>query len=209
LPSDTAAPSVRPQNWFQRVSYGPQEKDAYERMVATLRRFLDSVAGARPDEAALAALTQDLAAWSERLEDFAVADREQPFGRLFSRPGRGQALSPAVVLEDTPQGQVRGKVIFGRYFLGVNGAVHGGAIPLVFDELFGRAAAHRDRPRIRTAYLNVDFRAITPLDRELDISAWLERVEGRKLFVRGELRDGEVVCAQADGLFVELRPEQS
>jgi len=37
---------------------------------------------------------------------------------------------------------------------------------------------------------------------------WLDRREGRKYFVRGELRHGEVVCAEAEGPFVALKPEQ-
>jgi acyl-coenzyme A thioesterase PaaI-like protein len=85
--------------------------------------------------------------------------------------------------------------------------VHGGVLPLLFDEVLGRAAASHGRERIRTAYLNVAFKALTPLDSELTVRGWVDRVEDRKLFVRGELRDGEVLCAEAEGLFVALKPE--
>jgi acyl-coenzyme A thioesterase PaaI-like protein len=208
LPHDASAQSKSYESWFRRVQYGPEERSDYVGMVAALRDFLDKVAGARPDAQAMAALTQDLNAWSERLEAYAVSDRDQPFGRLYSRPGRAQAMAPAITITEAKEGDVRGKVTFGRYFLGVNGAVHGGAIPLVFDEILGNAASSRERGRVRTAYLNVDFRSLTPLDTELEIHCWLDRVDGRKLFVRGELRNGDVVCASAEGLFIELRPEQ-
>ena len=62
--------------------------------------------------------------------------------------------------------------------------------------------------RLRTAYLKTDFRALTPLNTRLEVRGWLERQEGRKYFVRGELRHGDVVCADAEGLFVALKPEQ-
>jgi acyl-coenzyme A thioesterase PaaI-like protein len=182
---------------------------AFERMIGELRGFLDKVAGAHPDEATLAALADDLAAWSGRLGGCAVAESEQLFGRLVGEPGRGQTMMPRLVLEDAPPGEVRGHVVFGRYFLGVNGAAHGGALPLLFDEVLGIAAAAPDRPRVRTAYLHVDFRALTPLDTRLEVRGWLDRQEGRKRFVRGELRCGDVLCAEAEALFVELKPGQA
>ena len=41
-----------------------------------------------------------------------------------------------------------------------------------------------------------------------EVRGWLDRQEGRKYFVRGELRHGDVVCADAEGLFVALKPGQ-
>lgn len=98
-------------------------------------------------------------------------------------------------------------VTFSSFYAGGNGAVHGGAIPLLFDHLLG-ALAHRVGPRCRTAYLRVDYRNVTPVRRPLRAEAWIERVEGRKRFARGVLRDGETVTCEVDSLFVELRPGQ-
>jgi acyl-coenzyme A thioesterase PaaI-like protein len=185
------------------------QSEAFERMIVELRGFLDKVAGSQPDEATLAALAADLSAWSDRLAGCAVDEAGQLFGRLVEQPGRGQTMMPCLVLDDAPPGEVRGHVTFGRYFLGVNGAVHGGALPLLFDEALGIVAATPERPRVRTAYLHVDYRALTPLDTRLEVRGWLDRQEGRKRFVRGELRHGEVLCAEAEALFVELRPDQA
>jgi acyl-CoA thioesterase FadM len=179
----------------------------YVEMIDTLREFLDTVAGARPDAATIKALKHDLAAWSKRLDPSVVPEADQLFARLHEAPGRGQTMAPALHVEVCEPGDLRGHVTFGRYFLGVNGAVHGGALPLMFDEVLGRAAAHPGL-RLRTAYLKTDFRALTPLDTRLEVRGWLERQEGRKYFVRGELRHGDVVCADAEGLFVALKPEQ-
>jgi hypothetical protein len=180
----------------------------YSEMIEALRGFLDKVAGARPDEATLHALTRDLDAWSDRLDACAVEEHAQLFGRILGQPGRGQTCAPRLVVDVEDGGELRGHVTFGRYFLGVNGAVHGGVLPLLFDEVLGRAAAGAGR-RMRTAYIKTDFRALTPLDTRLEVRGWVDRQDGRKYFVRGELRHGDVVCADAEALFVELRPEQS
>ena len=58
----------------------------------------------------------------------------------------------------------------------------------------------------RSAWLEAD--RITPIDTELVVSAWIDRIEDRKIFVRGEIRHGSTVCAEADALFLRLRPEQ-
>ena len=46
-----------------------------------------------------------------------------------------------------------------------------------------------------------DHRAI---DRALTVEAWCERIEGRKVHLAGELRDGATTVAQAHALFVEV-----
>jgi acyl-coenzyme A thioesterase PaaI-like protein len=209
LPHDTSAPPAIKSSWPGVVRHAPEVVESYDGMVATLRGFLDKLAGARPDADTLTALTRDLAAWSGRLDACAVDERDQLFGRLVRQPGRGQTASPQLFIDRQVEGELVGRVTFGRYFLGVNGAVHGGIIPLLFDEVLGRAAADPKQPRIRTAYLNTAFKALTPIDVELEVRGWLDRVEGRKRFVRGELRHGDIVCAEAEGLFVELRPEQA
>ena len=40
---------------------------------------------------------------------------------------------------------------------------------------------------------------------ELRVEGWVDRVDGRKIYVRGRLLDGERVCAEADGLFVAVQ----
>jgi acyl-coenzyme A thioesterase PaaI-like protein len=177
-------------------------------MVNNLRSFLDYVAAASPDDIVTTKLAFDLAAWREQLAPFAVAERDQVFAHRFELPGRGQTMSPAFVVQDAGPEEVTGTVRYGRYFLGGNGAVHGGAIPLLFDEVFGRLVNGHRTPA-RTAYLRTDYRAVTPVGRTLDVHVWMERVEDRKRFVRGTLKDGQILCAEAEGLFVELRPGQA
>ena len=44
-----------------------------------------------------------------------------------------------------------------------------------------------------------------PLEKELSVTGRVARVEGRKAFLVGELRDGDRLCADAEALFVALR----
>jgi acyl-coenzyme A thioesterase PaaI-like protein len=117
-------------------------------------------------------------------------------------------MAPALHVEELDPDHVRGHVTFGRFFVGGNGAAHGGAIALIFDEMMGRLANTERRPS-RTAYLHVNYRSVTPLDRVLRAEARLGRLDGRKRFLSASLRDGELICADAEGLFVELRPGQA
>ena len=103
---------------------------------------------------------------------------------------------------------MRGRVVFTRIYLGGNGAAHGGTVPLLFDEVLGRLNSSGGRSVGRTAYLHVNYRHITPIGRELELEATLDRIEGRKRFITGRLRDGDTVVADAEGLFVELLPGQ-
>ena len=60
-----------------------------------------------------------------------------------------------------------------------------------------------------TARLTIHYRKPTPLFRELRFRASLDRVEGRRIMSRAEVWDGETLTAQADGLFVQPRPERA
>jgi hypothetical protein len=120
---------------------------AYGPMIEALRDFLDKVAAAKPDEATLDALAGDLRSWSRTLAPLAVGEAEQVFAHRLDLPGRGQTMAPAFVFVDADATSVRGTVTYGRYFLGGGGAAHGGAIPLLFDEVMGRLANSGQRPR--------------------------------------------------------------
>ncbi|WP_371815005.1 hotdog domain-containing protein [Mycobacterium sp. DL440] len=177
-------------------------------MVAALRDFLDAVAAAAPDTATTEDLTEDLKGWTDRLASAAVPERRQIFARRLDLPGRGQTMSPNFIPVAGDEHGVSGTVTFGRYFLGGGGAVHGGAIPLLFDEVLGRLANSGSRAPSRTAYLHTDFRAITPVGQELAVRGWFASEQGRKRVLRAELKHGDTVCAEAEGLFIALRPDQ-
>lgn len=195
-----------PNFWAGRTV--PTPPAGYLEMIEALRVLQDRLAAAVPDEVVVAEVTRDLVHAADLL---APAERDESLrvhGRLEDVPGRGGALIP-VVRDVVGDGTVlRGRVRFGRFHIGGNGAAHGGTIPLVFDEMMGRFANSGGRAVSRTAYLHVNYRSVTPVDADLDIEVRWDREEGRKRFLAGVLRAGDRVCADAEGLFVELRPGQ-
>lgn len=181
---------------------------AWGALVTELHTFQDLLAGAAPDASEMAALAADLSAWSARLHATQVAEDGQVFGRRPDLPGRGQTLVPWILVDEEGPNSLVGRVTLGRFYLGGHGAAHGGAAPLLFNDVLGRLANADGRARARTAYLHVDFRTIAPIGKELTVRAWIEREEGRKTLVRGDLRHGDVLCADAELLCVRLLPGQ-
>ena len=124
-------------------------------------------------------------------------------------PNRGNVLQVPAELEKTADGRVHGTAQFRRFHLGRNGAVHGGSIAMLFDSVLGYTAAKLTRsPYQRTAYLHVNYRKIVPVEKELQVDAGIERIDGRKIFVEGRITDGDAVLADGEALFVRLRPGQ-
>lgn len=181
---------------------------SWGRMVSDLRAMQDAIASMSFDQATVDALAEDARAWSARLAALGGPELEQVNGRVKQLPVRGHAMLPELVVRSSREGRVEGTVTFGRWFMGGGMAAHGGAVSLLFDEMLGVLAGSTAQSITRTAYLHTDFRALTPIDIGLDVSAWVDRIEGRKIYVKGELRHGDVVCAEAEGLFLQLRPEQ-
>lgn len=177
-------------------------------LVDAVRGFLDDLAGSLPDQERVVALTRQVEEWSDRLRQHQVPEARQAFGHRVDLDGRGQVMAPAFVLTSRGQDSVEGTVTFGRYFLGGHGAVHGGAVALLFDEVLGRLSDTCGRPPGRTAGLTVNFRAVTQVDKPLTVRARFEKESGRKRYLVGEIRDGEILCADARALFLGLRAGQ-
>jgi acyl-coenzyme A thioesterase PaaI-like protein len=177
-------------------------------MIDALRVFLDRIASAKPDAGSTVEITEELRRLSGLLEPAIVPEAQRVFGHRRDLRGRGQTMTPAFEVVGGDADSVRGHVTFGDYFLGGGGAAHGGAVPLLFDEVLGRLAASSGRTRCRTAYLHVNYRSITPIGVQLDVTARFVSEVGRKRFVAGEIRHGETLCADADALFIELKPGQ-
>lgn len=182
----------------------------YAQLISQLRLFLDTFSSAVLTEESSKELRATLHEATETLTAEQAPEERRRYGRLPHLPAAGQATSPWYeVLEATPPDSLTGRAVFGPFHLGGRGAAHGGSIPLLFDELFGWLANAEGMPSSRTAYLNVQYRSIVRIGTELTFTAWTDRVENRKRFLRAELHDGDVLCAEAESLFVTLRPGQA
>ena len=193
-------------NWSKRAA--ERAGDSWVEMVEQLRTLQDAVAGSVPPPEVATEVAALLARSRELLEPHAVSDEDRVFGRLLPVPGRGQTLIPPLTISYQADGELRATTQFGAFHAGTRGAVHGGALALMFDDAMGHTAGHGDRPPFRTAYLHLDYRSVAPLDQRLTVAVRVTEQAGRKRFLHGTLHDGTRLCAEATALFVDLRPGQ-
>jgi len=99
-----------------------------------------------------------------------------------------------------------GRVTFDAIYEGPPGCVHGGIIAAAFDEVLGIAQSLSGNPGM-TGQLTVRYRAPTPLYQPLLFEAHIDRIAGRKIFTAGTLHHGKTLCAEAEALFISMRPE--
>ena len=116
--------------------------------------------------------------------------------------GLSNPLAPPIVLR--VEGEVvYGTVRFGSAYEGPPGHVHGGFVAAAFDEVLGFVQSTTGQPGM-TGTLKIRYRKPTPLDTELRFEATVQRVEGRKIFAEGRLYAGDVLTAEAEGLFISV-----
>ncbi len=115
--------------------------------------------------------------------------------------GLSNAVAPPVVQKGDADGDW--SVTFGHAYEGHAGLVHGGFVAATLDHVLGVIASASEGTSM-TGTLKVRYRRPTPAHVELTCRGEVERVEGRKVFCRAELRHGETVVAEADGLFFRV-----
>jgi acyl-coenzyme A thioesterase PaaI-like protein len=207
LSAAQAVPDTGPEN-------PPDPRFALADSARDLIRLL--VAGKLPDDAVTKA-TEDLSRLVETLSETKEPGRRaRPQPRPDGHPrdffptspviGFANPLSPPVEIT-VVDGEVRGRVTFGYPYEGPPTCVHGGVIAMVFDELLGAANIVGGYPGM-TGTLTVRYLKPTPLRTELRIVARCEGKEGRKIRTKGWIYAGDVVTAEAEGIFIEMVPER-
>ncbi|OHU28290.1 PaaI family thioesterase [Mycobacteroides chelonae] len=181
----------------------------YGRFIDALRILQDRARAALPPDEVITNLANQLEAMNELLDPYEVSEWDSPSGRRTDLPLRGNILLVPMTIDSFDNGVLTGTATFGRYHLGRNGAVHGGCLGLLFDTIIGTGTMLlTDLRKLRTAYLNINYRKVTPIEKELQFDCTLDRVEGRKVYLTSRLLDGDDVLAEADALFVKLNPGQ-
>ncbi|MFL5780549.1 MAG: PaaI family thioesterase [Thermoleophilaceae bacterium] len=102
--------------------------------------------------------------------------------------------------------RVRGFVQLDQRHQGAPGYAHGGAVTTILDDALGMLLFILRRPAV-TARIEVDFRRPAYLGRPFEAEAWVERIEGRKLWLEAALRDDGELIAEARALFLEVDAE--
>ncbi|ETZ59164.1 putative thioesterase [Mycobacteroides abscessus MAB_110811_2726] len=152
----------------------------YGRFIDALRTLQDRARAALPPDAVVTELADQLEAMNKLLAPYEVSEWDSPSGGVRP-PAPGNILLVPMTIESFDNGVLTGTATFGRYHLGRNGAVHGGCLGLLFDTIFGTGSLLlTDLRKLRTAYLNINYRKITPIEKELRYDCTLARVEGAR-----------------------------
>jgi acyl-coenzyme A thioesterase PaaI-like protein len=179
------------------------------RFAAAVRRLQDLAVSTSPDGETWTAAAEHIEAVCASLEVFEVPDGHAPAGRAVELAGLGHPLMPPWTITESGEDGVTMEGHFSRFHVGGNMAVHGGVIPLFYDWHFGMVVSAAGRPISRTAYLHVDYRAVTPIDTPLISRGRIDRIEGRKAFVTATMADPDgTVLSEASGLMIKLLAHQ-
>lgn len=197
----------------------PEVAAAELELATELRRIVNRMVLVRPAADALRAAAETARDFADRLEQLPVRPGSvltiseaglQPLDHLRHSPwsGTSNVLAPPVELwfvdgdVDGPEGRrTDGRVTFDTAYEGPPGHAHGGCVAGVFDELLGRSQLRAGF----TGTLTLTYRRPTPLRRQIDLCAWVDRSDGRKRWVKGTARlDGQLLV-EAEGLFIAPR----
>jgi len=193
---------------------------AENRLAAAARRLTSVVVGRRLAPADLDATTAALTDALDRLE--ASGDGKRP--RRLPRPGDhpqdyfptspvigwSNPLAPPVavrVVEVDGRRELAGTVTFDYPYEGPPTCVHGGVIAMVFDELLGALTLLTGHAGM-TGTLTTRYRRPTPLLVELRFEARLVKVSGRKATAWCGLYRDDELTAEAQGVFITMRPDR-
>lgn len=179
-----------------------------EQLARALRGVQDCVIGTMAPSGVVDSVMKQLAEITAELEPYSFTAQPTNGWDDVRRSVHTRTFAP--VLEDVrlSADHVTARLTLSPFYLGANGAAHGGSIPLVFDQTLAQLAQYR-RSVSRTAYLNVSYRAVTPVSKPLSVEGRLERIDGRKRFLSGAILHDGVVTAEAEALYVEIRPGQA
>jgi acyl-coenzyme A thioesterase PaaI-like protein len=192
------------------------------RLAAAIRRISALAVGTPLHDDAVAAAADHIAGIADTLElgaERAKLPRSQPdrsghpqdFFATSPMIGYANPISPPVevwgVVGENGQREIRGRVTFDYPYEGPPTCVHGGIIAELFDELLGSANIIANRAGM-TGTLTVRYRKPTPLLAPLDVVARLTGTEGRKIFAWGGLYHEGVLTAEAEGIFIEVKPRR-
>lgn len=188
------------------------------RLADTMRRVIDRLVNTRAPAEGLAAAADRLEALVEWLDPYpqgalyegmaeaVTAGRPTAFFDNSPVMGHANPLAPPIEMEVVGE-EVVGTVVYGTAYEGPPGCVHGGMIAAAFDDVLGLANTLSGAPGM-TGTLTVRYRSPTPLHTRLRFEGRIERREGRKLFVNGRCTAGDVLCSEAEAIFVTIDREK-
>lgn len=198
--------------------FSTDQRQSLLRVVNTARDIIHNTASLSAPLKTLDTLALQLEAVAAQLADHsgsrAVDYYSAEFGNDINNilpyspfSGRFNPVAPPV--EFTRNGdKLIGEANFTGIYEGPPNCVHGGLIAGVYDQILAYAAALLGRAG-PTAYLNIRYKVPSPLYRDLRFEAWVERTEGRKVFVQGSCYCDDQLLTEAEALFIAVDKQQN
>ena len=194
-------------------------RDAVGALGAALRDVVDAAVRTEVSIEDLAAATVAARELAERLRAegrdlHQVARVDDPdVGERWYSPvyGPGNPVAPPMAATQTGDGRAEGRVTLGKPHEGPPGLVHGGVVATLLDHLLARAVRAAGRGGL-TATLTVRYRRPVRLGVPLLATAEIDTADGRRTTARARLveeNDPGTTLAEAEGLFVALRPDRA
>jgi len=199
---------------YQVVDLTDEEVEAenavYGGLADAVRRLNEATLRTTVDHETVEEVRRQVEELTARLEKSMI---EGSFGVSFTSGGRVRGYGNAVVglrnplavplriVQDKDRGRARAEFELNALYEGPPGQVHGGVVALVLDQVFGEAAAAGGTPGM-TGTLKLRYGLNTPLGR-CSAEAWVDRRDGVKTIVKGELRRADgTVTVTAEGIFI-------
>jgi acyl-coenzyme A thioesterase PaaI-like protein len=191
--------------------------DARFELAASVRRITAAMVGLPLSEDDISGAAAAVAGIADRLERAAAPGRRpraqpdpvgepQDFFPTSPVIGFANPVAPPVVVE-AAGGELRGSAYFDYQYEGPPTCVHGGVLAMVFDEMLGAANILAGSPGM-TGTLTIRYRRPTPLRTPLRLEARFAGRDGRKIRTTGAIYHGDVLTAEAEGIFIELIPQR-
>lgn len=200
--------------WINDYKPATSYRVALRELAAAIRELTAAHIDTTASEEELAALTQQTRELTAAVKAAPSGRTRAGFGKLpasnteraylDTSPVIGMANPNAPPLKMWVEAEtIHASATFGAAYEGPPGHVHGGYLAAMFDDVLGAAQTATGNPGM-TASLTVKYRQPAPLEREVRFRGWLESVEGRKIRALATAHVGEVLCAEAEGLFVSV-----
>jgi acyl-coenzyme A thioesterase PaaI-like protein len=192
--------------------------DAWEqkrRLAAAMRLVIERLVPSNAPEEELRRAAEGLERYAEALQahprlrnihGYPESANAGDVGAFFDQSpflGLANPLAPPITIGRAGDNKAVATVTFGSAYEGAPGCVHGGFVAGAFDEVLGFVQSLSGKGGM-TGTLTIRFTNPTPLHTELYFEAEIERIEGRKIFTVGRLFAGDVMTAEAHGLFISV-----
>lgn len=112
--------------------------------------------------------------------------------------------SPLLLHYNEAKQEVYGTVSCNNIYEGPMQCIHGGVIASFYDQLLAMLSSSLGIPSF-TAYLHIDYKKPTPLYQTLHLRAWVDKIEGRKITIKGECTLDDDILTCAEGLFIQQK----